>query len=79
MKTNPNENAFPSAGTQNFDESNIIGGLTKLEYFCASALQGLSLNASYFDHSMHRVMANAAICIAKALIDELNKEVESNE
>lgn len=41
MKTNPDDRAYPSAGLQNYEESNIVGGMTKLEYFAAMAMQGL--------------------------------------
>ena len=74
MKTNPNENAFPSAGTQNFDESNIIGGLTKLEYMSTQIMQGLASRAIHADNSL----AESAVKLARALIDELNIQDEGN-
>ena len=41
--TNPEEHAFPST-THGLASVNTTGGLTKLEYFAAAALQGLLAN-----------------------------------
>lgn len=62
MKTNPNDMAFTSKSF----------GLTKLEYMSTQIMQGLASRAIHADPEL----AESAVKLARALIDELNKEVE---
>ena len=76
METKSNDTAFPGAGSQNHEESNIVGRLTKREYFAAMALQGIlsteSLTAEFSGDL--GVFAEQAVISADALIAELNKK-----
>ena len=65
MKTNKNDEAFPSGYNQ-------TNGLTKLEYFAAAALQGILAN--HYISMYNNEMAIDAINIAKMLIDKLNEQ-----
>lgn len=67
MKTNPNDATFATQARE--------FGLTKLEYMATQIMQGLASRAIHADDSL----AESAVKLARALIDELNKEVESNE
>lgn len=60
MKTNPNDMAFTSKWF----------GLTKLEYMATQIMQGLASRAIHADNSL----AESAVKLARALIDELNRE-----
>lgn len=62
MKTNPNDAAF-STQAREF-------GLTKLEYMATQIMQGLAARSIHADNSL----AESAVKLARALIDELNKE-----
>ena len=79
MKTNGNDTAYPSAGVQNFEETNQVGGLTKREHFAAMAMQGFCANEGLanlikrFPEKDEICVARAAVEYADALIEELNK------
>lgn len=51
-------------------------GLTKLEYFAAMAMQGHCANYTYgrSNDGDAEFIAKKAVCFAKALINELNKQ-----
>lgn len=73
MKTNPNDAAFARPCGQNEEKFNHgTPGLTKLEWFAGLALQGLS--ASTEGSFPSKNIAECSVRLAKALIDELNKE-----
>lgn len=64
------EMAFPLVESTS-DGNNVATGLTKLEYFSAMAMQGIL--ARHSDPGAGYV-AKVAVEMAKALIDELNKQ-----
>ncbi len=68
------------------DSPYLHGGLTKREFFAAIALQGILSNdsrtaadyamgqgAASSNESENKALARGAVCLANALIDELNK------
>lgn len=82
MKTNPDDSSYAKelkwskAGVGY--SADIIGGLSKREYFAGLALQGLLMsiseeNENTFD-SLSKKVAGASCAMADALIEELNKE-----
>lgn len=74
METNPNEPAFLSAAF--FDEFGTDApqeGLTKREYFAAMAMKGIITNKDGLDIKIERI-AESAVDMADALIEELNKK-----
>lgn len=71
MKTRPNDAAFARPCGQNPDNFNRGScGLTKLEYMATQIMQGLASRAIHADNSL----AESAVKLASALIDELNKK-----
>lgn len=76
--TNHNEYAYPTQG--NAASGELEGGLTKREYFAAVAMQGIcagsggagkyTVNGGWYRPD---TIANAAVEIADALIEALNK------
>jgi len=76
MKTNPNDAAFARPCGQNPDNFNRGScGLTKLEYMTTQIMQGLAARSIHADNSL----AESAVKLAIALIDELNKERNDGE
>ena len=72
MKTKQEDAAFGCVGMLSREEDVYNHGLTKREYFAAMAMQGIlgyALDRSVDDDSI----ANKAVKIADALINELNK------
>lgn len=80
-----NENAFPIVSDDNSRNQTIYVGLTKLEYFAAMALSGMSLD-HYGKFQTNEIKegnitqvewaSRAAVLYAKALLAELEKERE---
>lgn len=66
-KTNPNDAAFASSLRER--------GLTKLEYMSTQIMQGLAARSIHADPEL----VESAVKLAKALIDELNKEESEDE
>lgn len=56
---------------------NTVSSLTKRELFAAMAMQGIQSNISYTAHFTAEQKAELAVMNADALIEELNKEVQS--
>lgn len=52
-------------------------GLTKREYLAAMAMQGLCANSVPGSHHGFKALTSEAVQYADALIDELNKPVQS--
>jgi hypothetical protein len=78
MSDNYNRPAFPQPLTDNqgrvdYPEQYGVGGLTKLEYFTAMAMQGLIIQDPA-DIPAGIEMHDVAIAIAKATLDALEKE-----
>ena len=80
MKTNPNDYINPQENrTSQYSETPntlIEGGLTKREYFASMTIKGI-LDAGYDnDYVIKRSkeFVEAAVVVADALIEELNKE-----
>lgn len=72
--TDPNEPAHPTIGMQNYEESGLVGGLTKREYFAAMALSVICWHSALRDNRVTpEIIASEAKQIADALISELNK------
>jgi len=69
--TNPNDPAFASAAKV-LSGISEYQGLTKREYFAATAMQGICCSHAFglYPHEY----ANLAVKLADALIAELNKE-----
>lgn len=70
MKTNPNDNSTALMNTRG--ALNIVGGLTKREHFAAMAMQGIISNGA---EMRDENIAGAAVALADALIEALNKEI----
>jgi len=76
MKTNPYDAAFiRTTGSI----ATPTDGLTKLEYFAGLAMQGILANSKYYEENTNSELVKCAVNIAKALIDELNKEESEDE
>lgn len=89
MKTNPNDSAFAYTYEQEWGSEGqykrqaVENGLTKREMFAMAAMQGLCSTDMLRDKALHRQLGDenlsikaitvAAVGIADALIDELNK------
>lgn len=75
MKTNPYDAAFiRTTGSI----ATPTDGLTKLEFFAGLAMQGILANSKYYEENTNSELVKCAVSMAKALIDELNKQDEEN-
>ena len=68
-ETKPNDSASPII-VENYI---VDGGLTKREYFAAMAMKGIITNKDGLDIKIERI-AESAVDMADALIEELNKK-----
>jgi hypothetical protein len=79
--TDPNDSAWarPASTYPDEDRPSTLhyfegsGGLTKREYFAALAANGMSVNLPEMGKSHAALIAQQAVQIADALIEELNK------
>lgn len=73
MSTTADGPAFPSE-----TDTHYYLGLTKRELFAAMAMQGVLSNGSCVDENAYtNIITKDAVRIADALIEQLNKEVQS--
>jgi hypothetical protein len=78
MKTNPNDAVFARQHSEdkfNEQEHHASRGLTKREYFAAMAMSGFCGDSQ----TKTEIIANLAVKIADQLIDELNKQITTNQ
>ena len=66
-----NQPAFPISDV---DEKPYWSGLTKLEHFAGLAMQGILASPNLNIDLAEKLIAEAAIVQAKALLDELEKQ-----
>ncbi len=75
--TNRDQKAYPFSYEEEYGDhgqKQLIThfGITKREYFAAMAMQGCAVN----NDLQFKVIATAAVLLADALINELNKAIE---
>lgn len=73
MKTRPNDAAFARTSSQHSLDGYPQVGLTKLEYMATQIMQGLAARSIHADPEL----VESAVKLARALIDELNKQDEN--
>jgi len=71
--TDPNHAAFPFQYVEK-DTLIIHPGLSIRHYFAALAMQGMLADQTYVQPNQSNIIAEEAVKLADALIEELNKE-----
>jgi hypothetical protein len=77
--TNGNDSAFPVTDTDydmGIRRTEIIGGLTKREYFAGLAMQGIMANSDGIPFEDKKVIAKIAVAQADALLSALSGDTK---